>query len=221
MVHYSSSPLSPPSAAGPQYLRLDPGPGMDHECRALIDALWYVSVDINIDTLWIAICTGSTWWSSSGSPVPINLVCCYEHTPQTEISTAPPGRSHPSFEMQRLWKLVALLDIMVRSFQFLFGNRPSQHMIISFCIWIGHGPWLGRNIPSLWYCTTSQKHLRIDYHWPQRLVHYSTATQLHNSLVTCKNKLSFILALVHHFLLWYCTTPQKCPRILITLGDKD
>jgi hypothetical protein len=88
-------------------------------------------------------------------------------------------------------------------------------ILISFCIRIGHGPWLGRNIPSLWYCTTSQKRPRIDsdYLWPRRLVHYSTATLLHNSLVTRKNKLSFVLALVHHFLLRYCTTSQKRPRI--------
>ena len=104
--------------------------------RAHIDALWYVCFSINIDMLWIATRTGSTrWCSSSGSPVPINPACCYEHAPQMEISMAPPGRSRPSFEMQRLWKLVALLG--VRSFQFLFGNRPSHHMIISFCIWIG------------------------------------------------------------------------------------
>ena len=95
-----------------------------------------VCFSINIDTLWIATRTGSTRWrSSSGSPVPINPACCYEHAPQMEISTAPPGRSRLSFEMQRLWKLVALLG--VRSFQFLFGNRPSHRMIISFCIRIG------------------------------------------------------------------------------------
>ena len=36
-----------------------------------------------------------------------------------------------------------------------------------------------------------------------------------------KNKLSFALELVHHFSLRYCTTSQKCPRILITFVTED
>jgi hypothetical protein len=37
------------------------------------------------------------------------------------------------------------------------------------------------------------------YLWPWRLVHYSTATLWHHSLVTCKNNCHSLWPLVHHF----------------------
>jgi hypothetical protein len=61
----------------------------------IIDALWYVSVDVNLDTLWIATRAGSTRWRScSGSLVRINLACCYKHVPLTKISMALPLEAH-------------------------------------------------------------------------------------------------------------------------------